>query len=682
MDRQFSQPTSMHTLSKFPAATLLTICALSLSCGSEAPPITPGGPSAGWPSYGGDPGGSRYSPLEQITPENVAYLEVAWAYRTGDYSGGRPAAQGKKTTFQATPILDQGTLYFCSGLSRAFAIDAETGEERWVYDSKADLTGTWSGTCRGVALWRGEDARAPGRAAPLRGEDTRAPECGRRIFMGTMDGRLIALDAATGSSCQDFGVGGTIDLRAGLGQMDPGESYPTSPPTVIGDMVTIGALVKDNQRVDAPGGVIRGYDVRSGELRWAFDPVPPGTPPLAPARDGTPRYHRGTPNAWSIFSADPKRGLLFIPFGAPSPDFVAAHRKGFDHYANSVVALDARNGEVVWFFQAVHHDVWDYDIASQPTLIEIVKEGRRIPALVQATKMGHLFLLDRRTGKPIYEVEERPVPQTDVPGEITAPTQPFPTFPPPLHPSGFSPDEVFGLTPWDRGACRDFVASLRNEGIFTPPSLEGSLHYPGTAGGANWGGVAYDPARQLLVLNQNRLAQWFKLIPRAQEKEAVEKAGPFGVSVQKGAPYLAEHRVLLSPLGIPCSPRPWGTLLAVSLASGEVNWEVPFGSLRDMTPIPLPFKFGLPSMGGPILTASGLVFIGAAMDDYLRAYAVESGEELWRARLPAGGQATPMTYRLDEQSRQYIVIAAGGHSTMGTTPGDHVIAFALPEATR
>jgi len=660
---------------------LLPLLALLWGCGSEAPPVAPGGATAGWPSYGGDPGGSRYSPLEQITPENVSALEVAWRYRTGDYTGGRPAAAGKKTTFQATPILDEGTLYFCSGLSRAFAIDAVTGKERWVYDSKADLTGTWSGTCRGVALWRGEDTQAPGRSASLRGEDTQAPgrgRCERRIFMGTMDARLIALDAASGAPCLDFGDQGAIDLRAGLGEMDPAETYPTSPPTVVGDIVTIGALVKDNRRVDPPGGVIRGYDVRSGALRWAFDPVPPGTAPLPPAPDGTPRYHRGTPNAWSTFSVDTERGLLFIPFGGPSPDFVAAHRKGFDHYGSSVVALDGKSGEVVWFFQTVHHDVWDFDVASQPTLIELTRDGEPIPALVQATKMGHVFVLDRRTGEPIYEVEERPVPQTDVPGEISAPTQPFPTFPPPLHPGGFDAKEAFGFTPWDRGACRERVAALRNGGTFTPPSLEGSLRYPGTAGGANWGGVAYDPVRQLLVLNQNRLAQWLRLIPRTREKEAVERAGPFGISLQKGTAYLAEQGVLLSPIGVPCSPPPWGSLLAVSLESGTVRWEVPFGTVRDMIPIPLPILFGLPSMGGPIVTASGLVFIGAAMDDYLRAYSVESGEELWRARLPAGGQATPMTYRLSDHGRQYVVIAAGGHSTMGTTPGDYVIAFALP----
>jgi quinoprotein glucose dehydrogenase len=662
-------------------ALLLLLCIPLMGCGPEAPPIASGGPTAGWPSYGGDPGGRRYSLLEQITPENVSYLEVAWTYRTGDYSGGRPAAKRVKTTFQATPILDQGTLYFCSGLSRAFAIDAETGEERWVYDSQADLSHSWTGTCRGVALWRGgEDTQAPGRAATLRGEDTQARgRCARRVFMGTMDARLIALDAATGEPCRDFGDEGAVDLLAGLGEVNPGETYPTSPPTVIGNVVTIGALVKDNRRIDPPGGVIRGYDVHSGELRWAFDPVPPGTPPLSAAPDGTARYHRGTPNSWSVFSADPERDLLFVPFGAPSPDFVAAHRQGLDHYGNSVVALEGSTGRLVWFFQTVHHDVWDFDVASQPALIEITKDGRTIPALAQATKMGHLFLLDRRSGQPIYEVEERPVPQTDVPGEITSPTQPFPTFPQPLHPSGFDPEDAFGLTPWDRGDCREKVAALRNEGTFTPPSLEGSLRYPGTAGGANWGSVAYDPVRRLLVLNQNRIAQWVRLIPRAGEKDAIEKAGPFGLSLQKGTPYLAEQGVLVSPIGVPCSPPPWGTLLAVSLESGEVRWEVPFGTVRDMTPIPLPIPFGLPSMGGPIVTASGLVFIGASMDDYLRAYAVESGEELWRARLPAGGQATPMTYRLSEQGRQYVVIAAGGHSTMGTTPGDHLIAFALPQ---
>jgi len=635
---------------------MATVC-LALSVAAE--PVDRTGLVADWPSYGGDPGGTRYSPLTQISPENVASLEVAWTFHTGDYAGGRGA--GTKTAFQATPILEDETLYFCSPLSRAFAINAHTGEQRWVFDAAPRLE-AWTNTCRGVALWRG----AAGASGP----------CSGRIFMGTADGRLVAVDADTGRACADFGENGELDLRAGLGDVLPGEMSMTSPPTVIGDVVVTGSMIGDNRRVDPPGGVVRGFDVRSGALRWAFDPTPPGTQALPDDDSGAPQFHRGTPNAWSILSVDVERGLVFVPFGNPSPDFFGGERKGFDYYGSSVVALDGHSGKPVWHFQTVHHDLWDYDVASQPVLIDVEKEGRTIAAVAQATKMGHLFLLDRETGKPIYPVEERAVPQTDVPGEFSSPTQPFPTFPAPLHPHRLNPEDAFGYTPWDRAACRNRIASFRNEGIFTPPSLRGTVQYPGVAGGANWGSLAFDPARRLIVLNQNHIALAQKLIPRA---ELPAGSKPEGVSLQEGTPYAVRHEVILSPLGVPCVPPPWGTLMAVSLDSGEKVWEIPFGTTRDMVPFfPFGLDYGMPSMGGPIVTASGLLFIGASMDDYLRGYDIETGEELWRARLPAGAQATPMTYRTSPGSRQFVVIAAGGHSTLGTTLGDSLIAFALP----
>ena len=620
-----------------------------------------------WPTYGGDPGGTRYSALEQITPENVDRLEVAWEYHTG----ARSVAE--KTAFQATPILDEGTLYLCTPLSRIVALDAETGAERWVFDARPRLEGEMTKTCRGVALWRAPEAQGGA------GGERPGRVCAVRVFMGTIDAGLVAVDAATGRACEDFGAAGRVDLRAGLGEVAPGEMYMTSPPTVLGDVVVTGAMVRDNWRVDAPGGVIRAFDVRTGDLRWAFDPVPPGTPRLADAQGG-PRFHRGTPNAWSILSVDPDRGLVFVPFGNPSPDFAGGHRRGFDYYGSSVVALDGATGAPVWHFQTVHHDLWDYDVASQPTLLDVVQGGRARAAVAQPTKMGHLFLLDRETGHPLFAVEERPVPQTDVPGETTAPTQPFPTFPAPLHPPRLSPEEAFGFTPWDRGACRKRIAALRNEGIFTPPSLKGTLQYPGVAGGANWGGLAHDPRRRLVVLNQNAMAQVHTLIPRGEEDRGASDARHMGLSEMHGTPYRIDQQVLLSPFGVPCVPTPWGTLMAVSLETGKKVWEIPFGTTRDMVPFfPIGLDFGLPSMGGPIVTASGLVFIGASMDRYLRAYDVETGALLWKHRLPAGGQATPMTYRVKPGGRQFVVIAAGGHGTLGTRAGDAVVAYALPE---
>lgn len=658
-----------HRLRSPRARILLgALIALGLGCGDDVKPPRMDGPTAGWSHYGGDPGGTRYSPLTQIDRDNVGLLEPAWTFRTGDWPHGRSDAP-RRTSFQATPVIDAGVLYFCSPLNRIFALDPETGRQLWVYDAEPQMEGLYGATCRGVALWRGEPA-ADG-------------SCARRVFMGTVDARLVAVDAHTGRACGDFGESGVVDLRQGIGDIQPGEYAVTSPPVVVDDVVVVGSLVGDNRRVNGPGGVVRAFDAHSGALRWAFDPVPPGTEPLEPDPDGGVRYHRGTPNAWGILSADIERGLVFVPFGGPSPDFYGGHRRGFDYFGSSVVALDAASGRVAWHFQAVHHDLWDYDVGSQPTLLELRVRGATVPALLQPTKMGHLFVLDRETGEPLYPVEERPVPQTDVPGETTSPTQPFPTFPPPLHPARLDPEDPFGFTPWDRARCRETLSALRNEGMFTPPSLRGSVSYPGTAGGFNWGGAAWDPQRRIAVLNQSRIPTVSQLLPRTvggAGREPRKRKGDYAsIAPQAGTPYRLRQSVPVSPFGVPCAQPPWGTLLAVSLDSGERLWEIPFGTSRDMTPLPFGIDFGLPNMGGPIVTASGLVFIGAALDDYIRAYDIESGEELWRGRLPAGGQATPMTYRLRPDSRQFVVLAAGGHGMLGTHLGDHLIAYALPE---
>ncbi len=625
-----------------------------------------------WPVFGGDAGGSQYSPLVQVNAANVRDLERVWEYRTGDSTLQRPDAV--PGSFLATPVLYEGTLYFCSGYSRAFAIDAVTGKERWVFDSKPDMQ-DGTAKCRGVALWH-DDERSTGGAA-----------CTSRVFMGTLDGRLAAIDRLTGRACDDFGENGFIDLRQGAGEVRRNELVMTSPPVIYRDLVIQGAKVRDNQRADAAPGVIRAWDARSGELRWAFDPVPAGSP--SPQALGAPpgqRYHQGTPNAWSIFSVDEARGLVFIPFGSPGLDFVGGHRNagGVDRnrYANAVVALRAATGELVWHFQTVHNDLWDYDLASQPLLLDIEQNGESIPALIQATKMGFLFVLNRETGEPIYRVEERAVPQTAIPGETSAATQPFPTFPRPLHPLGLDEDDAWGFTFYDRNACREKIRAARNDGMYTPPALDRySIQYPGVAGGQNWGGLAYDPQRNLLVMPQNHVVTYNKLVRKESVAFLPEGDYTGGYSPNEGTPFYISHEILLSPFGVPCIAPPWGTLMAVSLDSGEKHWEVPLGTPRDMVPgmswFPWFPTMGFPSAGGALLTGSGLAFIGAALDNYLRAFDVHSGAELWRARLPAGGQATPMTYRADD-GRQYIVIAAGGHAYMRTTPGDSLVAYALP----
>jgi quinoprotein glucose dehydrogenase len=481
----------------------------------------------------------------------------------------------------------------------------------------------------------------------------------------------MALDAKSGAQCRGFGARGEVDLKRGVGLVRVGEYAVSSPPVVVGDVVVVGSAIADGVRADAPSGKVRGFDVRTGALRWSWEPLEE----LAKEGPDTPRT-QGAANAWSLLSADPERALVFVPTGSASPDFYGGKRPGSNRNANSVVALRAATGQQVWSFQAVHHDLWDYDVPAQPVLIDVRRGGKRVAAVAQATKMGHLFLLDRETGEPLFPVEERPVPQSDVPGETTWPTQPFPTKPRPLVPQALRPEDSFGLTPWDRGRCRDRIRALRNEGIFTPPSLRGSLVFPGVGGGSNWGSLSFDPERGLLFANTTRIANVVTLVPRA---EPLPAPGGFGVSMeQEETPYRVSQEVLLSPLGIPCNPPPWGALTAIDADTGEVRWEVLLGTTRDLAPFGIALELGVPNQGGPITTSSGLVFIGAAADDYLRAFDAATGRELWKARLPAGGQATPMTFQVAPGHKQFVVIAAGGHSQLQTHAGDFVLAFALP----
>jgi quinoprotein glucose dehydrogenase len=621
-------------------------------------------PAVGWPEWGGDAGGMRFSPLADVTRENVGRLEVSWTYRHGDWSDG--TGEWRSTSaFELTPILFEGSLYGCTPMNRVFALDPETGVERWRHDPGLDPSGRYANQliCRGVASWA---------------DPTAAPDvaCRSRIFTATNDGRLLALDAASGRPCAGFGEAGTVALKGGrLGPEEwLGEYQVTSAPTVVHDLVVVGSAVSDNKRTDAPSGVIRAFDVRTGALRWDWDLAPPGHP--CPS-DGS--YVPGTPNVWAPFSADAARDLLFVPTGNPAPDYYRGGLGNIDYYGSSVVALRASTGELRWHFQTVHHDLWDYDVPAQPTLVDLRRDAGPVPAVIQATKMGHVFVLQRETGVSLFPVEERPVPQDGAPGEQLSPTQPFPVKPPPLVPTMLRPEDAWGFTPWDRGACRDQIASLRSDGIFTPPTVQGSVMYPGNAGGSNWGGVAVDPERQILVANVMNFAWTVRLIPRA-DFDRIKAANPGKeISPQTGTAFGMWRETLFSPFGVPCNSPPWGELVAIDLASGDVRWRVPLGTIRDVAPVPIPWKVGVPNVGGPLVTASGLVFIAAAVDDYLRAFDLESGAELWQARLPAGGQATPMTYRARPGGRQFLVIAAGGHARARTTLGDHLVAFALPE---
>lgn len=603
---------------------------------------------AGWPNYGGDAGGTRYSPAAQIDRSNVTKLKVAWTARTGAFP--HDPELDHKAAFEATPILIEGKLYLSTPYDQVMALDAETGAKLWEFDPKLELPyGASEVTSRGVAAWREPAAKA-------------SRPCALRIFIGTIDARLIALDGATGKPCADFGTGGEVDLTTNVKLRDPGDYQVTSAPVIAKDLVITGSSMGDNRAVTVERGIIRAFDVRTGALRWTWDPIAPWVYETAP--------RTGAGNAWSTLSMDAERDLVFIPTGSASPDYYGGLRKGDNKWANSVVALRASNGKFVWGFQVVHHDLWDYDVASQPTLFAW-KDGT--PAIAITTKMGRVFLLNRLTGVPLLPVEERPVLKSDIPGEESWPTQPASTIS--VVPEKLSPDDAWGKDEQERQWCADKIKASRSGDIFTPPSLQGTLVFPSNVGGVNWGSAAYDAQRHLLIMNTNRLPIFVKLIPQADLALARMKAtdadrlhGEF--ARQTGAPFAMFRTPLLSPSGIPCNKPPWGTVAAVDLFSGLKVWDVPLGSWIPGT------NTGTITLGGPMVTAGGLVFTAATMDNYLRAFDSDSGKELWKYELPAGGQATPMTYTL--KGKQYVVIAAGGHGKLGTKQGDYVLAFTLP----
>ncbi len=647
-------------------ARLALIIALGLACaGIITTFASPRSVSVDdWPYYGHDPGGMRYSPLTQINRGNVSQLKIAWVFHTGDISDG---SQGRRRSgFETTPILVDGTLYISTPFNRVIAFDPKTGEQRWAYDPKIDPTwGYGDGLInRGVANWL-DPARAAGQP------------CHRRIFESTLDARLVALDSATGAPCSDFGKGGQVSLRDVPGYR-PGWYHMTSPPAVIDDIVVVGSAIDDNGRVDMPGGVVRAFDARSGALRWRWDPIPPN--PVSPVEDGPSRKWRsGAGNAWSIMSVDLERHLVFVPTGSASPDYYGGLRLGEDKWADSVVALRAKTGDVAWGFQLVHHDLWDYDTASPPLLATIPHNGQKLAVVIQGNKTGFLYVLNRDTGAPVFPVEERPVPQSDVPGEVTSPTQPVPLAPPPLTPQHISPDDAWGPTSADREACRNSLRELRDDGLFTPPSLQGALAFPGNIGGMNWSGYSFDPQRNLLFVNTTNLAFKVKLIPAAEFDEAARHGEDGEYSPQAGAPYGMFRRPLLSSAHLPCSPPPWGTLTAVDMTEGKIRWQVPLGTMQDFAPGHPSLPPGSPSLGGSIVTAGGLVFIAGTFDPFIRAFDVETGKELWKAQLPATGHATPMTYKLGRDGKQYVVIAAGGHPKLTEEPqSDALVAFTLP----
>ena len=624
-----------------------------------------------WPAYGHDALGSRYSPLAQITRANVNQLTVVWTYRTGemDVQTHQPAK------FEATPLFVDGTLFLSTPFGRVIALDPLTGHERWTFDAHVDRGGNWGDFAnRGVSTW----------LDPRSGAGTR---CRRRIYLSTIDARIIALDAKTGAPCRDFGTNGTVSLKRGLHNSPYyAEEYQlTSPAAVIGGMIVTGSSVADNNRTSAASGEVRAYDARTGAERWSWDPVPrDSTDPAWRSWGGVMGHSTGAANAWSVIAADSARGLVFVPTGSASPDYYGGERTGDNRYANSIVALRASTGKVVWHFQTVHHDLWDYDNASPPALVTVTRNGRAIAAVLQATKSGQLFVLDRDTGKPIFPVEERAVPASTLLGERASPTQPFNTVIAPLSPQLLSPDSVWGATPEERDNCLAQIRPMRNEGVFTPPSLQGTVQAPSNIGGAHWGGVAFDPTREIVVVPVNRVTAMVQLIPLDQYDTTDAKRNSSRLDDQytrmHGTPYVMRRRILKAPSGLPCSKPPWGSLVAINLATGARAWEVPLGdpsSLRPEFASLSKTPLGLPNLGGPIATAGGVVFIGASLDHVLRAFDIETGRELWKGTLPAGARATPMTYQVTPGGRQFVVVAVGGSDDWGK--GDYIVAFALPQ---
>ncbi|WMY76793.1 glucose/quinate/shikimate family membrane-bound PQQ-dependent dehydrogenase [Buttiauxella selenatireducens] len=627
-------------------------------------------PDADWPAYGRNQEGQRYSPLKQINDKNVAQLKEAWTFQTGDVK--RPTDPGEITN-EVTPIKIRDTLYLCTAHQQLFALDAATGKQKWKFDPRLDTNPSFQHvTCRGVSY---HEATADNASPDV------VSDCPRRIILPVNDGRLFAINADNGQLCESFANKGILNLQTNMPVTTPGMYEPTSPPIITDKVIVIAGAVTDNFSTREPSGVIRGFDVNSGKLLWAFDPgaKDPNTIP-----GDEHHFTLNSPNSWAPAAYDAKLDLVYLPMGVTTPDIWGGNRTPEqERYASSIVALNATTGKLAWSYQTVHHDLWDMDMPSQPTLADISdKNGNLIPVIYAPAKTGNIFVLDRRDGKLVVPAPEKPVPQGAAKGDYVTPTQPFSdlSFRPKKDLSGA---DMWGATLYDQMVCRIIFHNLRYEGIFTPPSEQGTLVFPGNLGMFEWGGISVDPNRQVAIANPMALPFVSKLMPRGPgnpmepPKDAKGSGSESGIQPQYGVPYGVTLNPFLSPFGLPCKQPAWGYISAVDLKTNEVVWKKRIGTVRDSSPLPLPFKMGMPMLGGPISTAGNVLFIGATADNYLRAYNMSNGDKLWEARLPAGGQATPMTYEVN--GKQYVVISAGGHGSFGTKMGDYIVAYALPD---
>jgi quinoprotein glucose dehydrogenase len=628
---------------------------------AAAPTLGGNVPDGEWHQYGRTPYGQRYSPLDQINVDNVGKLSEVWRYQTGDVK--RPDDVGE-TTYQVTPLKIGNALYLCTPHNLAIALDATTGKQIWKFDANSGMNpNRQHQTCRGVSYYK-DQAAAAGTA------------CAERVYVPTSDARLIALDSKNGQVCPSFAENGTLHLEKGMKYNPAGYYYSTSPPAIVGNKIIIGGAVNDNYSTQEQSGVIRAFDVQSGQLIWNWDSGnPTQTQPLPEGQT----YTTNSPNSWSVFSVDEALGLVYVPLGNQVPDQLGMGRsENVEKYSSSIVALDVNTGADRWVRQTVHHDLWDMDVPAQPVLIDLTKsDGQKVPALVGPTKQGDIYVLDRRTGDPIIPVTEQPAPGGTIPEDHASPTQPISALN--FRPRTLEGRDMWGVTMFDQMVCRIWLKEMDYQGQYTPPSLKGTIVYPGNFGTFNWGSVAVDPERMVMFGMPTYLAFTSKLVPRADvpAKGQDEKGSEQGLNRNDGAPYGVYMGPFLGPLQIPCQAPPWGYVAGVDLRTGKTVYKHRNGTVHDMTPLPLPFKVGVPGIGGPMITKGGVAFLGAAVDDYLRAYNLTNGKQLWEGRLPAGGQATPMSYAVDD-GRQFVVIVAGGHGSVGTKPGDYVIAYALP----
>lgn len=686
-------------------------------------------PDGEWHAYGRTQAGRRYSPLDQITPQNVGNLKVAWTYHTGDIRG--PNDPGE-TTYEVTPLMIDGTVYICTPHNLVIALNAISGKEKWRFDPHLKQTvkqTTQHLTCRGVSYFDGSTGRSVSDAHPPISADTATakltdderiaasvaevttgaagvpqnvvtgqakrddpnpivyhkataavaadPTCVRRLFAPTSDGRLISISAETGKICPGFGGDdGTINLWANMPNISPGSVYSTSPPVVTDRLVIVGGTVNDNVATTSPSGVIRAYDVNTGDLVWNFDSKnPDATRPIANGHT----YTENAPNSWSVSSYDPELGLIYLPMGNQSPDQYGVGRsESVEKYSSSILALDVNTGKPSWVYQTVHHDLWDMDVPAQPSLVDLTIDGADVPALVAPTKQGEIYVLNRKNGEPMLPVTEEPAPSGAVARDRTSPTQPVSTIS--FKPEPLREKDMWGVTPLDELICRIQFRSLYYKGRYTPPTEQGSIIYPGNFGAFNWGAVAVDPNRQVMFVMPVYLAFTSRMVPRQNDfARVVTKDGQGVFNENFGAPYAAKMGPFVSPLGLPCQAPPWGYVAGVNLTTGKTVYKHVNGTVRDLSPIPLPFKMGVPGIGGPIITKGGVAFLSGTLDYYVRGYDLKTGREIWRSRLPAGGQATPSTY-LGSDGRQYLVVVAGGHGSTNTAPGDSIIAYALPQS--